>query len=206
MRLSPNSRPGVYCITSPDGMYVGGCKNIQTRWTQHKRELRKGTHANSRLQGAWTDYGEHTFEFQVILFCRDDDLLFFEQLVIDGLQPQYNLTLPADRGPRWKQSPETRAKHAAAMTGRSVSEETRAKLAKQRGWKHSEEAKAKMRGRVVSAETRVLQSADKRGNQNRLGQSLSEESRQRISASLKGRPRSPESIAKQRAAWEARRR
>lgn len=43
-----------------------------------------------------------------------------------------------------KQSPETIAKRAKSLTGRPVSEETRAKLAAQAGWKHSEEARRKM--------------------------------------------------------------
>ncbi len=49
-----------------------------------------------------------------------------------------------------KDSPETKAKKAAALIGRPVSEETRAKLAAQRGWKHTDEAKQKMRQRAAA--------------------------------------------------------
>lgn len=43
-----------------------------------------------------------------------------------------------------KRSPESIAKTAAALVGRPVSEETRAKIAAQAGWKHSAEASEKM--------------------------------------------------------------
>ncbi|MDE2426356.1 MAG: GIY-YIG nuclease family protein [Elusimicrobia bacterium] len=105
-----------------------------------------------------------------------------------------------------KDSDETRAKKSASLTGRLVSEETRQKLAKQAGWVHSDESKQKMRGRVVSTETRLLLSqshVDKPGPWKGLTRTL--ETKDKIRASLAGRSRSPESIAKHRATLAAKR-
>jgi hypothetical protein len=104
-----------------------------------------------------------------------------------------------------KDSPETVQKKVAKLTGRPVSEETRAKLALQAGWKHSEESKAKMRGRVVGEKQLIEMAERAKGNTNRLGAVIPKEMRDCISAKLKGKPRTPESIAKQKASWEAKR-
>jgi group I intron endonuclease len=174
-------------------MYVGGSRNPLRRWATHRSLLRRGKHSNLFLQAAWNAHDAEVMRFSVLLVCHADDLLFYEQLVLDGLNPSYNRHIRAD-------SP------LGVTRLHPISKEKRAKLAAQRGWKHSEEAKAKMRGRVVSAETRALLSEEKRGNQNRLGQPVTDDVRQRISAKLKGRKRSPEAIAKHRATVEARRR
>lgn len=105
-----------------------------------------------------------------------------------------------------KDSPETIARKVTRLTGRPVSGATRKKLAAQAGWKHSEEAKIKMRGRVFSDKHRERLAASQVGKQGHWrGRLRSEETRRKISATLAGRPRSLESIVKQRAANAARR-
>lgn len=98
-----------------------------------------------------------------------------------------------------RDSPEIVARKIASLTGHAVSEATRQKLAALPRWKHSDEAKAKMH-REFTPEHRANLSAARVGKSGpRLGMSFTAESRQKISNSLLGRQRSPESIAKQRA-------
>ena len=67
-------RCGVYKITNlANGhKYIGSAKNVISRMTDHKRDLRKGVHANSRLQRAWDKYGEANFVFEVIEYCSEE--------------------------------------------------------------------------------------------------------------------------------------
>jgi hypothetical protein len=88
-----------------------------------------------------------------------------------------------------KQPPEVRAKRAAAMRGRVVSAETRAKIAsahlgkpKRRGWRHSDAAREKMRG-PKSAEQVANMKLARQGRP-----PMSEETRNKIRATLTGRP------------------
>lgn len=97
-----------------------------------------------------------------------------------------------------KHSAETIALRAAKLIGRTVSQETRRKLALQAGWRHTEDAKRKMRGRMFTEEHRQKLSLAHVGKPGIKGVIVPEERRAKISAALKGRPRSPESIAKQR--------
>jgi len=198
-------RGGIYEIISPSGRrYIGSAKNFEKRKREHFSALRRGKHHSTLLQRAFRKYGADLV-FRVVIVCRDADLFFYEQLLIDQLRPAYNVNPSATgtRGLKWsaesrarirgkrsregskisagmkanftpeelserarwarsgwtdksmairiakatgrEDSDETRAKKSAALIGRPVSEETRKKLAAQKGWKHSEDAKAKMR-------------------------------------------------------------
>jgi len=101
---------------------------------------------------------------------------------------------------------EHRARIAAALRGHVVSPATRAKLsAKQaanRGWRHSEETRAKMsasaKGRVMSVEARAKLAASRRGKP------LSDETKAKLSRALRGIQRSPEYRAKMAASTSRR--
>lgn len=97
-----------------------------------------------------------------------------------------------------KLSIETRALMSSQRVGHPTSEATKEKIRAQRGWKHSEESKLKMRGRVRTKEHRQKLSLAHMGQQSALGHKLSDETKAIISAKLKGRKRSPEAIAKHR--------
>ena len=219
---------GIYVITSPSsGQYIGSALNMRMRWHGHKTALRKGMHKNLKLQNAWNKYGEAAMVFSVMLVCRPCDLICFEQRAIDVRCPRYNICLTAGnslgvkrtaeyraaksqkmRGT--KQSPELIAKRAAALVGRIVTPETRAKIgAKHIGNAHavgchrSDQTKAKMsasqKARVAALRELGIISRP------RLGQPVPQKLRDQISAKLKGRKRSPAAIAKHRATMAARR-
>ena len=82
----------------------------------------------------------------ILLVCREQDLLFYEQLVIDALRPAYNCSKIAGKV---DMTPEVRAKIREKAVGQQrrlgakLSDETRRLIAD------------KAKGRVVSAETRA---------------------------------------------------
>ena len=59
---------GIYSITNwlTGERYIGESVEIETRWCVHKKELNTQTHGNYKLQKAWNEYGEETFDFEVI--------------------------------------------------------------------------------------------------------------------------------------------
>lgn len=86
-------RTGVYEILNNTSgkRYVGSAVYFSARWGCHKRQLRAGTHHSAPLQRAWNKYGEAAFSFNKILVCRKEDLLLYEQHLIDALKPEYNV-------------------------------------------------------------------------------------------------------------------
>jgi group I intron endonuclease len=158
---------GIYSITSPSGkFYIGSTVDFEKRWSLHKRDLSRGNHKNRYLQNAWNKYNGR-LSFLKLIVCRRVDLLLYEQLVIDRFRPEYNLSPCASNtlGLKWseeskarqskrmlgtKDSEETRRRKSEKLRGRLVSEDTREKIRTQKGWKHTEAAKKKMRGRTFS--------------------------------------------------------
>ena len=69
-------KSGIYMILNKanNKVYIGQSINLDSRMDGHLRELRKGTHINNHLQGAFNKYGESNFEF--IILCKEP----FEQL------------------------------------------------------------------------------------------------------------------------------
>jgi group I intron endonuclease len=157
-------KSGIYCIKNKTNgkVYVGSAVNLQKRRNTHFRILRNGNHANAPLQYAWKKYQESSFEFVVLEFVDDPQLLVErEQCWLDALkvtdrQYGYNLSPTAGSQLGMKHSEETKAKIAASVA--NVSEERRVKISaalkgrkwteakrqKSTGWKHTDEAKAKM--------------------------------------------------------------
>lgn len=86
MTTQPPRESGVYQIRCvPTGkVYVGSAMNLQKRWDEHRRSLRRGDHGNTYLQNAWNKYGEENFEFAVLEFANVSDLLRAEQEWIDS--------------------------------------------------------------------------------------------------------------------------
>lgn len=47
-------------------VYIGQSMNIKTRWETHIRDLRNNEHHSYKLQNAWNEWGEETFDFDVV--------------------------------------------------------------------------------------------------------------------------------------------
>lgn len=213
---------GIYSITSPSQKrYVGSAVNIRSRWHGHRTALRTGRHKNRHLQSAWDKYGEAEMVFAPLLICSPENLLMYEQAAIDALKPEYNISPVAGNCLGVKRSPETCAKLSKRLAGRSLTPEhkaaisaglrgrvcapeTRAKLADQRGWRHTDDAKAKMRRQFSEEHKQKLRALAIGRPPIRTGPH-SDETKRKISEANKGRKLSDETRARMRAAAARRR-
>jgi group I intron endonuclease len=174
---SPN-RPGVYRITCGVRFYIGSSVRLRSRLSQHLTDLRRRKHANRKMQSAFNKYGEQSFKFEPLLVCRKEDLLTYEQALIDGAKPSFNLAATAGHPTLGRPlSAEHRLKVSASLIGNTRS----------RGYKHSDETRAKLRAAAV-------------GKKKRIYGPLSAEHRAKISAVHSGRRHSAEHRQKVREA------
>lgn len=112
------SQAGVYTITClPTGkVYIGSTtRSFKRRFVEHRRFLQLGMHPSRHLQHAWTKHGSSVFEFKPIIACRPEDALLYEQLAIDALSPELNLSPTANNCVGVKHSDEFKAKCAERM-------------------------------------------------------------------------------------------
>jgi len=111
---------GIYeILNTADGkLYIGSAVSFVSREHDHRRDLKCGKHANSRLQNAWNKYGEAAFTFRPLLICAPKDLLDYEQCFLDVLKPEYNIAKIAGSQLGTKRSVESRARMSAAMMGK----------------------------------------------------------------------------------------
>ena len=164
-------RTGIYKIESnlcPDRVYIGSAADLDNRWYQHQWTLKRGSHANKKLQNHYNKYGKDDLMFSVIENCDKNDLVSREQFYIDTITPSFNILPIAGSTLGFKCSDETRKKISESNKGirhfgRLVSEETRMKIRLSRkgkkmipeqvekmkkaitGLKRTEETKIKMR-------------------------------------------------------------
>jgi len=180
---------GIYRIlcTASGNCYIGSSSNIQKRWHLHRSELRRGIHHSFVLQRAYNLHGPEAFLFEILEAVEDvADLSKREQLWIDALKPKYNLTRDAVPAP-------TRGRKMGPL-----SENRKMKIrAAVTGFKHTEAAKEKMRGRSRTiAQTKAIIENFRKG----WGHKQTFETRRLISELQRGRKQSAESITKRSAA------
>lgn len=79
---------GVYKIENliNNKCYIGSSINSVNRIRVHKNDLRANRHNNDHLQKSWNKYSEENFKFEVLLLCSKNQLLYFEQMLIDSYQ------------------------------------------------------------------------------------------------------------------------
>lgn len=163
---------GIYSITNTlnGRRYVGSASSIKKRWRQHIRTLGTGKHHSRFMQRCFDKHGESAFRFEVLLYCSRDNLLMYEQALIDGLKPEYNSTPTAGSQLGYRHSDETRAKLKAARArnpssprkGMAHTEESRKKISESRkgkgGGPMSDDRKVKIgaahKGKVIPQEMR----------------------------------------------------
>lgn len=195
----------IYVITNiiNDKQYVGQAVNKDKRWRDHKIMLNAGKHQNKHLQNAYNKHGKENFIYTILeIIVAGLDLLIRlterEQYWMNALNcvtPNgYNLNPTAASALGFKHTEETKLKWSEQrkgkkrsaefalsvsirMTGKIISDETRQKLIDgHKGYKHSEETRAKM-------------TAAKVGNKNNTGKKRSKptslETRSRISEAKK---------------------
>lgn len=179
------SNCGVYKITNTvtGDFYIGSSVSLAKRFRDHRYTLESNYHRNVHLQNAWNKYGADNFLFEVILYCDKSMTLYYEQVLIDGLNPTYNIARVA----------------LAPFQGLKHTEEHKQKLSEVRsgdgnyffGKNHTKESKRKiseaMKGRPFTEEHRRKISEAQMGERNhRFGKCFSEETRQKMSDSHMG--------------------
>jgi hypothetical protein len=90
---------GIYRIVNliSGDFYIGSSKDIERRWSEHKRKLNIKKHQNVILQRAWDKYGENNFSFEVVESCSLEDLLVLENNHLSK-NPKYNIVKVAKGG------------------------------------------------------------------------------------------------------------
>jgi group I intron endonuclease len=110
---------GVYQITNTINgkRYIGSAVDIENRRAGHWSTLQKNKHRNQRLQNSFNKHGSDVFVFRPIVICRPENVLMYEQICIDGLNPEYNIckTVNSLRGHKW--SEESRSKMRGNKNG-----------------------------------------------------------------------------------------
>jgi len=164
---------GVYEIvnTVNGNRYVGSAVKFSKRWCKHKRDLNSGKHHSRHLQRSWDKHGAGAFVFKVLVICSRENAVLYEQIAIDALHPEFNVSPTAGSCLGMKHCAESKARHSAASKGRTHGPEARAAIAAaQTGRKHPPEFGAAISKRNLGAP-----------------RPKTDEHRKRISDALKGR-------------------
>jgi group I intron endonuclease len=175
---------GIYLIKNmlSGKFYIGSAVSMEKRFYEHRWALERNRHNNIHLQRAWSKDGKDNIIFEKYLECSKEDLILYEQLILDssifsfGRENIYNISPTA-----------------GSTLGRLHSKETKIKIGiKSKGrWSgkhHTEETKEKIRlgnigknkGKKASIETR------KKMSEYRKGRKFSEEHKRNLSISLRG--------------------
>ena len=140
---------GIYKITNINGkVYIGSSVNIKQRLKNHVYCFRNNKHYNSYLQRSWNKSGEESFIFEVLLYCAEENLLFYEDRAIDeyksldgefgyNIRPAERRDLTGDNYDKWVQnlSKATKGKNNP-MYGRIGKNHPQAKLVKTKSQKY----------------------------------------------------------------------
>jgi len=127
-------KSGIYTIINQVNgkFYIGSAVNIKKRWTEHRRDLKKGIHGNKHLRRAWKKYGGENFYFGVLEPVKNkEDLLNKEQFWMDELHPEYNILLTAGSSLGFRWSEEQRQKISGENSptfGKHRTKETKQKI------------------------------------------------------------------------------
>lgn len=125
-----NQLSGIYRILNKinGNCYIGSSLNVEKRYKHHLSTLRHNSSRCSILQKAFNKYGEDNFEFQVILCCKPEYRLYYEQQLIRELNSYSKES--KDKIRKAKQnttlSQETIKKMSEAKKGKPWSEKRRA--------------------------------------------------------------------------------
>lgn len=87
---------GIYSIKNKinNKEYIGQSIDIETRWSNHQRLLKKGQHENYLLQDDYNLYGDNSFDYLVLEECSKDELCEREKYWIEKKKSKgqgYNL-------------------------------------------------------------------------------------------------------------------
>lgn len=78
-------RVGIYWITNTTNnrVYIGASTDIDRRFYNHKRTLRRSIHDNPELQDDYGKYGARCFKYSMVEYCSEEKLAERESYWID---------------------------------------------------------------------------------------------------------------------------
>ena len=192
---------GIYRILNSDSgdIYIGSSCNLKSRLRTHKSMLKRNVHHSVHLQNAYNKYKKDSFKFNILFFCDVEDLLFYEQRLLDYYKPRYNISsfAGAAMAPGTKLSQEVIDKRTVALRLVMGTKEYRdkqsiacsGKLNGFYGKTHSEETKKKLselgKKRLpipITEHTREILRRKASGNKHNLGHKHSPETKKKISS------------------------
>jgi group I intron endonuclease len=209
-----NYNSGIYEIKNTENgkRYIGSSKELETRILNHLWGLNKERHCNDHLQNAWDKYGEEAFEFNILLYCSEENLGMYEGKIIEGhgsykRENGYNLTKEGERTEFTEEVKRKLSENHADFSGENnpmYGKELSERVIRKRnspehsgennpmyGESHSKEAKKKMseahKGKTFSEEHRKKLSESLSGEDHPMyGKNRSEETKKKISETKKG--------------------
>lgn len=214
MKLVDEFQSGIYVIENKvnSHIYIGSSKNLAARRGSHFHSLRGGTHHSKYLQRAFDKYGDRNFEFKPLFICDIENLIIFEQMCIDKLQPEYNIsptagnTIGTIRTAEYRKKlseaqrkrfldPNSRKILSDAHKGQTLTEEQRKKIGDAlRGRPRPDHVKIKISEAQKGRE--VPESRKKKMRDAKRGTHLSDKHKKNISESLIGKTVSNETRKK----------
>lgn len=127
---------GIYKIQSkinPDRIYIGSSVNIDRRWKDHLKLLRKKKHHSPQMQKHFNKYGITDLEFSVIFECNNESLIIMEQQFLENCNPYFNTSsIAGSPMAGLKHSEKAKKKISNTLKGRIFSEEHRENLSTSR--------------------------------------------------------------------------
>jgi group I intron endonuclease len=131
---------GVYVIQhlASGRRYVGSAVSFKKRWREHINAIERGVHHSSYLQRCWRKHGPDAFSFTVALYCDRENLLMYEQALIDFYQPEFNSNPTAGSMLGFRMSAESKAKLSVAakrtknFTGHRHSDESKQRISEKK--------------------------------------------------------------------------
>jgi group I intron endonuclease len=184
---------GIYKIQSvlkPKRIYIGGAININERWKDHLKKLKRNIHHSKKLQNHFNKYGISDLYFSILLECEKENMIKVEQYFLDSYNPYFNICKIAGNTSGFKHSEETKMKISEKQKGKIISKESRIKMSEARkGIKLSDEHKKKLSIIRSGKKIKPLSDEHKRKLSNsKKGMKHSEETRKKMSDFHKGKP------------------
>lgn len=211
---------GIYRIRNvlDNNFYIGQSFDFKKRKILHFNDLSRNKHSNRHLQFAFNKYGKNNFVFEILLYCEESELTYYEQKYVDILCPQYNICkLCVNSRKGVKSSEETKKKISANAKnqwgennnryGKRYTEEEKKQFSGKNSFNYGKKVTEEQK-RMISEKNsgekngmygkKHTEEARKKMSENRNKKEMSQETRRKISEKLTGRKASEESREKMR--------
>ena len=129
--------------------YIGSSTNLGKRIADYYSygyisDIKK----NMLIDKALLKYGYSNFKFEILEYCKKDEVLLREQYYLDLLKPEYNILKKAGSRLGFKHSEATKAKFREIAKNRVITEEEKARVSKIHLYR-SKESKEKRLERIL---------------------------------------------------------